>query len=213
MATGRKQAKATRARQRDTLRASKRRRTIGYLAPNISDSIGLARWHGVADAARERDVNLICFPGWYWRDPAPQGQANVLYDLVHAENLDGLVLGNILREDLVDRDEFKSFSKRYLRVPIVSLRETLKGIPYVPLDNYHGMREAIIHLVEAHKYHRIAFLRGPEEHPYAQERYRAYTDVLQEYGLPFEPDIVAPPSDWNEPAVQVLLDERKGGLK
>jgi anti-anti-sigma regulatory factor len=50
---------------------------------------------------------------------------------------------------------------------------------------------------------------GLRSTPYAQERYRAYTDVLKEYGLPFDPALVTPPSGWNAPAIQVLLDERK----
>jgi DNA-binding LacI/PurR family transcriptional regulator/putative methionine-R-sulfoxide reductase with GAF domain len=185
-----------------------RRLTIGYLASNVSDGIGQERWHGVLDVAQERGVNLICFPGSYWRDPGPGEQANVLYDLLSTETLDGLVLGNILREDLVDRSEFKSFYERLLGLPAVSLRET-QGIPYIPLGNYQGMREAILHLVEVHKVRRIAFLRGPEDHPTARERYQAYLDVLQEAGLPLIPALVTPPSDWNAPSMQVLLDERK----
>jgi DNA-binding LacI/PurR family transcriptional regulator len=171
-------------------RRNTRRFTIGYLTPNISDGVSLTRWHGMLDAAQEQDVNLICFPGAYWRDPGPRRQANAIYDLVSTEYLDGLVLGNIVRGDLDARDEFKDFYENHLRMPAVGIRETLNGIPYVPLDNYQGMREAVVHLVEVHAYRRIAFLRGPERHPYAQERYRAYTDVLQEYGLLFEPDIV-----------------------
>ncbi|MBU0704947.1 MAG: substrate-binding domain-containing protein [Chloroflexi bacterium] len=184
------------------------RLTIGYLAPNVSDGIGQDRWHGVLDVAQERGVNLICFPGSYWCDPGPNGQANVLYELLSTETLDGLVLGNVLREDFVDSREFQSFHKRLLGLPAVSLREA-QGIPYVPLDNYQGMREAILHLVEVHKVRRIAFLRGPEDHPTARERYQAYLDVLQEVGLPLDPDLVTPPSDWNVPSFQVLFDERK----
>ncbi|MBN1886814.1 MAG: SpoIIE family protein phosphatase [Thermoflexales bacterium] len=185
-----------------------RRPTIAYFALSISDDVSLSRWKGVVDATQERDVNLLCYPGWYWRDPGPQGRANVVYDLVDVHKLDGLILGNILQEDLVDSQKLDSFLERYPCLPMVSIRETLGNIPYVSLDNYHGMREAIVHLIEVHGLRRIAFLRGPESHPYAQERYRAYTDVLDEYGLPFDPAIVTPASSWYEPALQILLDER-----
>jgi DNA-binding LacI/PurR family transcriptional regulator/putative methionine-R-sulfoxide reductase with GAF domain len=192
-----------------TKAGTKQRLTLGYLTPNLSDSVGQARWHGVLDVAQEHDVNLICFPGSYWHDSGPDGQANVLYDLASSETLDGLILGNILQGMLVDRGEFSSFYRRYLDLPSVSLLETFHGIPYVPLDNYQGMREAVVHLIEEHQARRIAFLRGPEEHPYAQERYQAYLDVLQEYGLPLNPKLVTPPADWNAPAIQVLLDKRR----
>lgn len=164
------------------------------------------------DTALEQDVNLICFSGALWRVPGPRRQANAIYDLVDRERLDGLVLGNIVQGDLAARDEFKSFYENRLQMPVVGLRETLDGIPYIPLDNYQGMREAIVHLIEVHGYRRIAFLRGPERHSYAQERYRAYTDVLQAYGLPFDPNIVTPPSGWQEPSIRVLLNERRLSL-
>jgi DNA-binding LacI/PurR family transcriptional regulator/putative methionine-R-sulfoxide reductase with GAF domain len=188
--------------------APARRLTIGYLASGVSDGVGQDRWRGVLDVAQERGVNLICFPGSYWRDPGPSRQANVLYDLLSTETLDGLVLGNVLREDLADRTEFKGFYERLLDLPAVSLRET-EEVPYIPLGNYQGMREAILHLIEVHQVRRIAFLRGPEDHPTARDRYQAYLDLLQETGLPFDPDLVTPPSDWNAPSTQVLLDERK----
>lgn len=184
------------------------RLTIGYLTPNISGNVGQSRWHGVVDAAREQDVNLVCFPGWYWRDPRPARLANTLYDLVSPENLDGLILGNILQEDLVDRDEFTDFCQRHFQMPMVSIRKTWLGIPFAPLDNYEGMREALVHLIEVHGYRRIAFLRGPEGHPYADERYRAYTEALEAYGLRLVPELVTPASGWDEPAIHVLLDER-----
>jgi DNA-binding LacI/PurR family transcriptional regulator/putative methionine-R-sulfoxide reductase with GAF domain len=184
------------------------RLTIGYLTPNILGNVGQSRWHGVVDGAREQDVNLVCFPGWYWRDRRPASLANALYDLVSSENLDGLILGNILQEDLVDRDEFTGFSRLHFQMPMVSIRKTWLGIPFVPLDNYEGMREALIHLIGVHGYQRIAFLRGPEGHPYADERYRAYTDVLQANGLRLVPELVTPASGWDESSIRVLLDER-----
>ena len=153
------------------------RLTIGYLTPSILGNVGQSRWHGVMDAAHEQDVSLICYPGWYWRDSQPRRLANVLYDLVSAKNLDGLILGNILQEDLVDRDEFTDFYQRHFQMPVVSIRKTWLGIPFVPLDNYQGMREAIVHLVEVEAFRDglprfvrvvgprgVGFIRGKKQH-------------------------------------------------
>ena len=65
MADSGERSSVTSAEEQSVPRDQGRRRTIGYLAPNVSDGIGQARWHGVLDLARERDVNLICFPGSY----------------------------------------------------------------------------------------------------------------------------------------------------
>lgn len=81
------------------------------------------------------------------------------------------------------------------------------------MESYEGMRETVTHLIEAHGYRRLAFVRGPEGHPYAQDRYRAYCETLQAYGIPFNPDLVSLPGTWSSDtarmAMQTFLDERK----
>jgi PAS domain S-box-containing protein len=186
------------------------RPTIGYLAHSVSDDLGQAWWTGVVDTIQQHGGNSICFRGGPIHDPIGlHKQVTVLYDLLSVEILDGWVVGNIVADTPASFDKFKNLCGQRPGLPKVSLRELLKEILYVSVDNYQGMREAIIHLIEVHGYRRIAFLRGPEAHPYAQERYRAYTDVLQACGLPFDPNIVTPPAEWDASMIQVLLDERK----
>ena len=89
----------------------------------------------------------------------------------------------------------------------------LDGIPSVVLDSYQGMREAMAHLIEVHGRRRLAFIRGPQGHRDADERYRAYLDALNEYGLPVVPDLVSPNYKWFDPGgrdmMHRLLDERR----
>ncbi len=93
---------------------------------------------------------------------------------------------------------------------MVSLAQFMEGTPTVSVDSYHGMRALLTHLIETHGYRRLAFIRGPEEHYYAQERYRAYLDTLQSYDLPLIPQLVTRPLPWESgaEAVNILLDER-----
>jgi DNA-binding LacI/PurR family transcriptional regulator len=82
----------------------------------------------------------------------------------------------------------------------------------VLVDNYRGMREAVTHLIEVHDYRRIAFIRGPEGHTEADDRYRAYADVLAEHDIPLDPDLVAPGEFTRVSgmeATKLLLDKRK----
>jgi hypothetical protein len=66
------------------------RPTIGFL--NASGfQFNHQSWRGVADVASEHNVNAISFVGEYVRDTRDfRAQANILYDLVGAERLDGL---------------------------------------------------------------------------------------------------------------------------
>jgi diguanylate cyclase (GGDEF)-like protein/PAS domain S-box-containing protein len=189
------------------------RRTIGYVSTLIYDDPSQPQWSGVVDAARKHDVNLVCFAGRNLHSPIGfESQANILYDLVSAEGVDGIVSWASSIGNYVTREETRHFHTRYRPLPIVSIGMTLEGIPSLLMDSYGGMRQALVHLIEHHGYRRIAFLRGPSNHLYAQERYRAFTETLEEYGLSLNPDLVTPPSGWAHAngvtAAGILLDER-----
>ena len=167
------------------------RPTIGLLTYSQPDTLSIEIWSGLVDFSRERDANLICFPGESWHDPTEfRWQANVLYDLVSAENVDGLVVwGGAL--EAFDRAGLSARCRRYHPLPMVSIGTSPPGIPGVLVDSYQGMRQAITHLVEVHGYRRIAFICGPQGQSETEARYRAYCDVLAEHGLPFDEQLVA----------------------
>ena len=188
------------------------RPTIGYLAPTISDGTGVRVWSGMVDAAREHNVNLICFVGQSLRHTGPSLPSNVLYDLASAEHFDGLISWASSIGSYIDRDENLAFHQRYRAMPIVTMGAALEGITCVLVDSYQGMREAMLHLLDVHGYRRVAFIRGPQASPVAEGRHQAYLDVLQERGL-FDPNLVIPPGDWSNArgaeAVKALLDQRQ----
>ncbi|MBN1813864.1 MAG: substrate-binding domain-containing protein [Anaerolineae bacterium] len=186
------------------------RPTIGFLTHEIWGTFGSLFWDGIINATEEEDANLICFPGGNLR-PAQGAQANVVYDLASAQNVDGLVISASSLGSFIELEDFRAFCERYRPLPMVNLAATLEGIPAALVDNYQGTRDVVTHLVEVHGCRRIAFIPGPPGNAEAQERYRAYTDTLNAYGIPFDPDLVAPPGDWNPPsgrhAIHVLLDQ------
>jgi PAS domain S-box-containing protein len=188
------------------------RPTIGFLTHGIWDTFGALLWNGAIDAAQEEDVNLICFSGRNL-EAAGQAQANLIYDLVDAQSVDGLIISASALSSFVGLEGLRTFCERYRPLPITNLSMALEGIPAVLVDNYQGMQDVVIHLIDVHGCRRVAFIPGPPDNAEAQERYRAYTDTLREYGIPFDPDLVAPPGDWDPPsgqnAVHALLDQRK----
>lgn len=187
------------------------RPTIGFLTHEIWGTFGSLFWNGIINATEEEDANLICFPGGNLR-PAQEAQANVVYGLASAENVDGLVISASSLGSFIEPGFFRAFCERYRPLPMVNLAATLEGIPAVLVDNYQGARDVATHLIDVHGCRRIAFVPGPPGNAEAQKRYRAYTDTLNNYGIPFDPRLVAPPGDWNPPsgrhAIHVLLDQR-----
>jgi DNA-binding LacI/PurR family transcriptional regulator/signal transduction histidine kinase len=170
-------------------------------------------WPGVADATREHDANLVCFVGGALRSPNEfDAQRNVIYDLAGPENVDGLLVMSGSLGQFIGTEQLARFYERYRPLPIVSIALALDGIPSVLVDNESGMRSALVHLIEVHRIRRIAFIRGSETNPEAEQRYHTYTRVLADYGIPFDPNLVIL-GDFLAPsgvdAVHLLLDERK----
>lgn len=204
---------STSDRGNKTSNARHTRLTIGYLAPNVHSG-NLAQWYGVVAAAQQYDVNLFCFPGWSLHDPRGfQAQANIVYALADAENIDGMIVWASSIGNYVDADEIRAFREHYRSRPLVSIGRALVDTPSLLMESYEGMREAVVHLIEVHGCRRIAFIRGPENHVYAQERYRAYTETLEAHGIPHDPRLVTPPLDWGRATggemMRLLLHERK----
>jgi DNA-binding LacI/PurR family transcriptional regulator/anti-anti-sigma regulatory factor len=192
----------------------KSRPVIGFLTHTISDAYGALLWAGAMDAAKEGDANLICFPGWALHSRRGfEAQANVLYDLVSAENVDGLVLSSGVLSNYVGPEQFRDFCERYHPLPMASIAIALEGIPSVLTENYQGVREVMVHLIEVHGLRRLAFISGLPGNREAEIRYQAYADALAEYGLPLDPALISPPTYWDDAsgiaAMRVLLDERK----
>jgi len=204
------------ARHRVTERRERReRQTIGFLATVLEEYQDILL-SGVVDAAREQDIHLLCFAGGYLptADAAlPELDANrsALYALVGPENVDGIIAFSGPMQSIVGPEEMRRFLKSYHPLPITSIGQ-VEGIPSIDLEFEQGMRKMLIHLIEVHAYRRIAFIRGPIGHSEADARYRAYVSVLAEYGITFDPNLVAEYGDWNEQAgraaVDQLLDEQ-----
>ncbi len=191
-----------------------RRLTIAMLTSRLDRGFHRAAWLGVADAARERDLNIICFDGGVLRSPDGFAtQANAVYDLVNPRLIDGLIIWSSALDWFIKPREMEEFCERYRPLPMVSVARVLKGIPSIVVDNYRGMKEAIIHLIHVHGYRRIVFLRGPEGNREELLRYRAYRDALAESGIPFNSKLVSSYTNWERvdgiAAIHLLMDERR----
>ena len=189
-----------------------RRSTLGFLLANIHIGTGRSLWPAIVKAAERNDVNLICFPGGGLRAPGGfEAQRNVIYDLANTASVDGLISWSSTLGGTLEPNVVADFHRQFKPLPLVSLAQLMPGVPTVLVDSYNGMRAAIVHLIEVHGYRRLAFIRGPERHFYAQERYRAYTETLQAYGIPINTSLITPPMHWEAgaEAIHLLLDENQ----
>jgi signal transduction histidine kinase/DNA-binding LacI/PurR family transcriptional regulator len=168
---------------------------------------------GAAEAARRRGASIICIPGGTPGDQPFAGPVlrSPLYDHVSSADVDGLIISGTFGAS-VSPETFRNFCSRYAPMPLVSIDQALGDMPAVFVDKESGFRDLVRHLVRVHRFKRIAFIRGPKDNPGAELRFRAFLEVLTEYGLAADPRRVVQ-GDWSrqsgERAVWLLLDQRK----
>jgi signal transduction histidine kinase/DNA-binding LacI/PurR family transcriptional regulator len=171
------------------------RPVIGILQRELS-GLYAEQWLGAVDSARTLGCDLICFTGRRLEDDGYKRQANVIFDLATEETLDGLVIWTTALGSLVGPQEMARFSRRFARLPVVSVEQPLGTAPMILMGDRRGMYAAVRHLIEVHGRRRIAFVRGAQEHAGAQERYQGYLDALADHGLEVPPGMVSHPTPY-----------------
>ena len=166
---------------------------------------------GVLDSARAVEFNVVSFVGG--KPSAIQtsdGRSYGLYDLIDPEQFAGVLLSADIAHGLT-RDELQKFFDYIAPMPVASFAIPMKNVPAVIADNDGGMRAIVRHLIEEHKYERIAFIRGPVGQVEADQRYHAFLDELKSHNIRFDNHLelegdYSPES--GRAAVRTLLDER-----
>jgi sigma-B regulation protein RsbU (phosphoserine phosphatase) len=114
------------------LRDLRSRPTIGLLTHGAGDPNSQTVWEGVQNAAREHDAHVISFPGKPLCSPHGfEAQANIIYDLVGPENVDGLVIWTGALCHRVDLPVITAFCRRYLPLPIATVGHPLVEVNQV----------------------------------------------------------------------------------
>jgi DNA-binding LacI/PurR family transcriptional regulator len=138
---------------------------------------------GAVDASRDRGANLLCFAGGVLGGPHPTDGRSSVFELARPSNVDAVVVVSGSIGKRIGPRGLQAFCDRLRPTPVCSIGVELDGLSSVRIDNETGMRSALEHLVTDHGVSRMAFLRGPEGNPEAEQRYRVYLQTLQRSGL------------------------------
>jgi signal transduction histidine kinase/DNA-binding LacI/PurR family transcriptional regulator len=189
------------------------RKTIAVFASQVGREWGAEFIAGVTRAAEENNVNLVHFIGGRLtplKDPTLAKPSYGLYDLAKPDQFDGLLLtADVAYGTSVE--ELREFADLYGDLPMVTQSVEIEGACMFIPDNMEGMRAAIRHLIETHAYKRIAFIRGIEGQVDAEQRFQAYQDELQAYGIRYDDRLVVDGDytlESGRAAIHTLLDER-----
>ena len=189
------------------------RPVIGLMVDRIDDAFQNELLVELAAQTRRRDLDLLCFAGGELNPDDPFTRArNRVYALANSDNVDGLIVSTGSLQSRIGTEGLRDYLHPFHPLPLCSIGVKLAGTPSVVVDNAVAMRQAVLHLIDDHARHRIAFIQGPEGSEEADQRFGGYAKALRERQLDVDDQLLVegdflPDSGAN--AIRVLLDGRE----
>jgi LacI family transcriptional regulator len=157
---------------------SRKTNVIGLIVPDAEHPFSLEVIKGVNHAIAQSDYDLLIYTTGDFRK---QNTA------LHEKQYVSLINGTIADGVIVLTSSARNFSSR---APLVFIDPYVcnDDFPTILADNYTGAHELMRYLVEL-GHRRIAYISG-REGLQNNARFKAYQDVLSEFGITYEPDLV-----------------------
>ena len=138
-------------------------------------------------ACHDTDMDLYVFQsfGNFSKDGNfNTGEYNITR-LPDLSSFDGILLdlANIPQADL--KNEIIE-AARSASAPVISLLEKVPGLYFSGIDNYTAIQTVMEHLICKHHCRTLNYVSGPAGSVENQQRFGAYRDALQKYGIPFD---------------------------
>lgn len=186
-------------------------RRLGFVLSTIHAGSALKLWHKLVARALQDEGAFFVFPGGKLDSKnSSEHLRNDIYKLVNSSNVDGLISWASSISGSVSVQEVESFHEQFQSLPFVTIGQKVPNHLCAEFDAYTGMKELVRHFIQVHGAKRIAFLRGPETHTSAQDRFRGYTDALEEAGIELNESLISSPLSWydGERGAIQLCEER-----
>ena len=183
------------------------RKTIALFTSKLEGDYTIDLWKGASQQCADFDMNFISIAsGSELHEPTEGDVARMhIFELAAQMDLDGILIAAPVFYNSTD-EQVTKFINRFAGTPVVLLSCTAQGVPSVLVDGYVGMRLAVEHLIDKHQCQRILFFRGQEGSYEADERYRAYENVLAERSIEFDPNLVLTATFAGHEVAAILLN-------
>jgi DNA-binding LacI/PurR family transcriptional regulator len=162
--------------------ASQKTRTIGLILPEISGAFFPPILRGIEAEATQAGYDLLINTTQIAQDKS------LPFRTLGEHNTDGVIIFTASLNENTMRYLFR------IGFPMVLLHQTPPEdmqVPLITIENKSGARKIVEHLIEVHGCHRIAFLRGPDEHEDSKWREKGYREALQAHDIPLDSALIA----------------------
>lgn len=165
--------------------------TLGILLHQLDDSLAKAVMQGLRAKAHQHRMRLVYLPAKHLHSPKQfNRQFNILFDIAAQLPFDGILsITNSFQAGAYDEEIIQLF-ERFQPIPLLSCNFIADNVPAVAMDNLMGSEQLFAHLLDDHKYTRIAYMRGPDGHYDEQERFDTYLAALRNRDIAYDPALV-----------------------
>lgn len=163
--------------------------TIGLFFRELSDMYQLEIINNIFRVASEYDINIICFSGGFTGKDGRNSET-LLFDIAGTRNIDGLIVISSAIFNTHNAVQTREFFNRYAPLPVVSIGLAVSGYSSVTVDSHSGFQKLIEHLFIDHSYRHPLFIKGPQGHLEADERYDIFCSVIEKNILAVDKPVV-----------------------
>ncbi|WP_193755532.1 substrate-binding domain-containing protein [Psychromonas sp. psych-6C06] len=190
----------------------KKRYSFAYLTSLFTNQMGRELYLGMKEALQDKEVDLTVFVGG-----ALQGKEtlcsdladNTAYELAQKGDFDGIIIYGGAIGQLISKEEVEAFCNSFSPIPVVNISLQLPNIPSVVISNYQGMYKLTEHLISAHDCNNFAFIKGPETHEEAEQRFNAFHDALADNQISINEEFILPGNFSMEAGVAAVAELMK----
>ena len=193
----------------------KKRLHFGVLFSTIDNTCLYEIWRGIAEYAERNDIHLTAYFGTYQTNEHDfASHLGTCFESIRNSNsLDGVILFSGFLAGHIGIYNFEECAAGIPKhIPAVSVSFSMPGVPSVLADNIGGIYCAVEHLIKVHGKKNIAFVKGPDGHPEAEDRLIGYKNALVANGISYDEKYILPgyfSRESGRKAIVELLDKRK----
>lgn len=156
---------------------------ICVFAPEIHDPVSHDLLKGINSKLDEYNaqIDVVSAGGLYDITGAENSNVYLYKTILKTKKFDGLIIFAGSLANFTSVKETKDFLKFIPNdLPTISLSLEIPGYDLLEVDNFEPIREMVNHLIKTHNKKRIAFIKGPNDHLEAENRYLGFIQGLKD---------------------------------
>lgn len=128
-----------------------------------------------------------------------------VFDLMDFDKIDGVVIFSEIIKDYDLCVAIAEKSKKHGK-PVIAVEKYIEGCINVKYDYKDCFEKIVRHIIVDHKLTKVNFIAGIKDNEFSEERLSVYKKVLEEQGIPYDPERVGYGNFWEDPTKEVMAN-------